>query len=177
MESAPDTSQETLPETDKSARFNNIFFWHAPKDPDKPSLPYVAGFSVQISRHAPPPAFPTVEELEELGLHERPRLSQKYLEKVAHSEAVVTNPPEAGISLPSLQAETAQLVITSPIATGSARGPQIVACRVTPQEGDSFTAVAKIYDPFCYDFEGLGSSPRDTIYEADEHYMVETWAY
>ncbi|KAH8745576.1 hypothetical protein F5883DRAFT_438762 [Diaporthe sp. PMI_573] len=177
MEPAPHTPRDTLPETRSSARLNKITFWHAPEDPDKPNLPYIPGFSIQLSRHAPPPAFSTVEELQDLGHQERPRLSEKYLKTVAHSEAVVANPPEEGTPLPS-QAETAQLVITSPIAIGSARGPQIVACRVTPQEGVSFTAVAKLYDPLYYNFEhSIGNYPRDTVFEADEHYMVETWAY
>lgn len=179
MEPAPNTPRDTLPETRSPDRLRKIAFWHAPEDPDKPNLPYLPGFTIQVSRHAPPPAFSTVEELQDLGYQERPRLPEKYLETVAHSEAVVTNPPEEGIPLPS-QAETAQLVITSPIAIGSARGPQIVACRVTPQQGDRgpFTAVAKIYDPLYYNFEhSIGNYPRDTVSEADEHYMVETWAY
>lgn len=176
MEPAPHTPRDTLPETRSSARLNGITFWHASKDPDKLNLPYLPGFSIQVSQQAPPPAFSTVEELQDLGHQERPRLSEKYLKTVAHTEAVVANPPEEGIPLPS-QAETAQLVITSPIAIGSAQGPQIVACQVTPQEGDRcpFTAVAKIYDPLYYNFEhSIGNYPRDTVFEADEHYMVET---
>lgn len=179
METAPDTPRDTLPSTDKSSFLNNIAFnfWHAPPDPDRPNLPYLPGFSIQITRHAPPPTFPTAEELQELGHQERPRLSEEYLRTVTHSEAVAANPPEEGL-LSSPQAKTAQLVITSPIAIGAARGPQVVACRVTPQEGDPFTAVAKIYDPLYYNFENsIGYYPRDTVFEADENYAVETWAY
>ncbi|KAG8157429.1 hypothetical protein KVR01_012813 [Diaporthe batatas] len=179
MEPVPDTSGDTLPKADRwSARLSHITFWQAPEDPDKPNLPYRPGFSIQVSRHAPPPAFSTAEELEHLGLEERPRLSQEYLEKVSHSQAVVANPPEQGIPLASPQAETADLVITSPIAVGSARGPQIVACRVVLRDGEPFTAVAKIYDPLYYSFEhSFGHYPRDTVFEADEDFMVETWAY
>jgi hypothetical protein len=180
MEPAPHITQDELPETRSLDRLNAVTFWHAPEDPDKPNLPYLPGFSIKISRHAPPPAFSTVEELKDLGLdleEQRPSLDEKYLKTVAHSEAVVANPPEEGIYFSS-QDGAAQLVITSPIAIGSARGPQIVACRVTPQKERPFTAVAKIYDPLYYNFEhSIGHYPRDTVSEADEHYMVETWAY
>lgn len=158
--------------------------WHAPEDPDKPRLPYIPGFSVGISRHKPPPSFATNEEpadpgyLEpaDSGYQERALLSQAYLRSVTHTEAVVANPPEEGIH--PFPAERAQLVLTSPIAIGSARGAQIVACTVTPQNGDPFTASAKIYDPLYYNFErDIGHAPRDCVSEADDHYIVETWAY
>lgn len=90
---------------------SSLWYPPAPEDPDKPTLPYLPGFSVQIRRHAPPPAFATVQELEGLGHQERPSLSQEYLHTVTHSEAVVANPPVEGIP-GSAQAGTAQLIIT-----------------------------------------------------------------
>lgn len=145
--------------------------WHAPEDPDRPRLPYLPGFSVQISRHAPPSGD------EQSGFQRRPWLKEAYLRTVTHSEAVVANPPVDGVEDSSSQAE---LVITSAIAIGSARGAQIVTCTVTPLNGDSepFEATAKIYDPLYYNFEhSIGYYPRDCVEEADQDYGVETYAY
>lgn len=145
--------------------------WHAPEDPDRPRLPYHPGFSVQISRHAPPSGD------EQSGFQQRPELKEAYLRIVTHSEAVVANPPVDGVEDSSSQAE---LVITSTIAIGSARGAQIVACTVTPFDGESrpFEATAKIYDPLYYNFEhSMGHYPRDCVDEADHDYAVETYAY
>lgn len=145
--------------------------WHALEDPDKPRLPYLPGFSVRISRHAPPSGD------EQSGFQKRPQLEEAYLRTVTHSEAVVANPPVDGVEDPSSQAE---LVITSTIDIGSARGAQIVACTVHPLDGGSepFQAAAKIYDPLYYNFEhSMGYYPRDCVEEADQDYMVETYAY
>lgn len=146
-------------------------FWHAPQDPDRPRLPYLPGFSVRISRHAQPSGD------DQSGFQQRPELKDAYLRTVTHSEAVVVNPPVDGVEDSSSQAE---LVITSTIAIGSARGAQIVACTVTPFDGSSepFEAIAKIYDPLYYNFEhSMGHYPRDCVDEADHDYMVETYAY
>lgn len=161
--------------TPYSSSLGNSRFWYPPKDPDKPMLPYLPGFSVQIHRYAPPPfAFCTDEEIEATALQERPALSEEYLRTVTHSEAVVANPPVDGI--PS--AGTAQLIITSPIVIGAARGAQIVACRVTPQDGHPFTVAAKIYDPLYYKFQSsIGNYPQDCVGDADEDFIVETRAY
>lgn len=145
--------------------------WHAPEDPDRPRLPYLPGFSVRISRHAPPSGD------EQSGFQDRPRLEGEYLRTVTHSEAVVANPPVDGTEDSLSQAE---LVITSTIAIGSARGAQIVTCTVTLSDRDSepFEAAAKIYDPLYYSFEhSIGYYPRDCVGEADQDYMVETYAY
>lgn len=145
--------------------------WHAPEDPDRPRLPYLPGFSVRISRHAPPSGG------EQSGFQQRPWLEESYLRTVTHSEAVIGNPPVDGVEDSSSQAE---LVITSTIAIGSARGAQIVACTVNPLDGDAepFEATAKIYDPLYYNFEhSIGYYPRDCVEEADQDYMVETYAY
>jgi hypothetical protein len=145
--------------------------WRAPEDPNRPRLPYLPGFSVRISRHAPLPGD------EESGFQVRPRLKEEYRRTVTHSEAVVANPPVDGFEDPSRQAE---LVITSTIAIGSARGTQIAVCTVTPLDGDSdpFEATAKIYDPLYHSFEdSMGCFPRDCVDDADQDYMVETYAY
>lgn len=147
--------------------------WHAPEDPDRPRLPYLPGLSVRISRHAPPSG-----DEQSGSQQERPQLEEAYLRTVTHSEAVVANPPVDGVEDPSSQAE---LVITSTIAIGSARGAQIVACTVTPLDGgdsEAFEAAAKIYDPLYYNFEhSIGYYPRDCVGAADQDYMVETYAY
>lgn len=148
----------------------NFDFWEAPEDPERPLLPYLPGFSVHIFRH--------VGELEDLGLEQRPRLPEGSLRTVTHSEAVVANLTMEKIRGPSSESETAQLVITSPIAIGSARGAQVVACTVTLQDGRPFAAAAKIYDPLYYNFEeSRGHYPLDCVHKADRHFLVESWAY
>lgn len=53
-----------------------------------------------------------------------------------------------------------------------------MVCKVTPQNGDLFTTIIKIYDPLYYNFErDIGYLPRDCVSEADEYYIVEAWAY
>lgn len=148
----------------------NFNFWEAPEDPDRPLLPYLPGFSIQIFRH--------IGELEDLGLEQRPRLPEGFLRTVTHSEAVVANLTMEEIRGPSSENETAQLVITSPIAIRSAQGAQIVACTITPQDGRPFAAAAKIYDPLYYKFEeSRGHHPLDCVHKADRDFLVESWAY
>lgn len=49
-----------------------------------------------------------------------------------------------------------------------------MVCKVTPQNGDLFTTIIKIYDPLYYNFErDIGYLPRDCVSEADEYYIVE----
>lgn len=115
-------------------------FWKPPKDPDQPSLPYIAGFTARINKQAVSAA----------SKQSRPDLTGAQLEAMTQSEAIVSSSPaynEANIS----GRETAQLTITAPIAIGAARGSQVVTVTVTPVVGTgfckSFEAVAKIYDP------------------------------
>lgn len=148
----------------------NFNFWKAPEDPDRPLLPYIPGFSVRISRY--------IGELQDHDLEQRSMLREGYLRTVTHSEAVVANLTAEDARGPSSQAEVAQLVVTSPIAIGSARGAQVVACTVTPRDGHPFAAAAKIYDPLYYCFEQTrGHFPIDCVCEADRDFMVESWAY
>lgn len=163
-------------ETRGSSNLRTSFHWHPPEDPDKPMLPYLPGFSIQICRHTPPPAHATAQEFDELGHQDRQVPEGDYLDSVPQSEAVALYPPVEGI-LPA-PAGTAQLTITSPIAIGAARGAQIVGCTVTLEDGHQFTACAKIYDPLYYNFKStIGGCSQDCVQEADDDYIVETWAY
>lgn len=88
---------------------------------------------------------------------------------------------ETSTTTAGLPAETAQLVITAPIAIGAARGAQLVACTVTlchvhgsPETPKPFQAVAKIFDPlYCKSIMGLAACPRDCVFEADQDYKTE----
>lgn len=147
---------------------DRVRFWSPPEDHEKPRLPYIVGFTVQIHRHVPPPA----EEI--------PHLSQEYLLTVTQSEAVVANlPPETPAPT---RPETAQLTITAPIAVGAARGAQIVACTIVSQDANHgrkhFHATAKIYDPLYYSFKrSIGPYPEDIVYLANRDYSTEAAAY
>lgn len=152
-------------------------FWSPPEDPDKPTLPYIPGLTLQIHRHMPPPHF--VHSLRK-NIQPRPLLSDSYLHSVRQSEVVVDNPPLE--TSPPANPETAQLVITAPIVVGASRGAQIVACTVHPQPDNGasqpFHATAKIYDALYYNFQlELAPHPRDVVYEADRDYSTEAEAY
>lgn len=164
---------QTTSEIRNSSKFNP-FFWHRPADPDKPHLPYLPGFSTQVHRHSPPPAYATAQELDELGYQERLPITGDDLYNVTQSEAVALNPPVEGVA--AVQTGTAQLTITSPIAIGAVRGAQIVACAITLEDGHRFKACAKIHDPLYYNFED-GRCPQDCVREADDDYIGEAWAY
>lgn len=121
----------------------DVVFWSPPEDPDKPSLPYLPGFNATIHSH-------------KIAGTEQPRayLKDEYLRTVTQSEAVARSPSRFACSTPvGLFVAEAALVITSCLATGETRGPQIVACTITPcqkdgeEAQDSFQAVAKTYDP------------------------------
>ena len=169
-------STRQTPQGTRDSSNINPFFWRPPVDPDKPALPYLPGFSIQICRHAPLPAYATDQELNELGHQDRQPIHGDDLYNVTQSEAVALNPPDQGV--PPTQTGTVQLTITSSIAIGAVRGAQIVACTITPEDGHQFKACAKIYDPLYYNFQStIGRCPQDCVREADEDYIVETWAY
>lgn len=177
--------------------------WSPPEDPDKPSLPYITGFSAKIQRHY-------IDAATEF----KPVLTEEYLKTITQSELVVLKPPTAALAPTELQtrmvagtlihmsqdkekatastttgrpAETAQLIITKSIAIGAARGAQVVSCTVTPCHADgspgprqSFQAVAKIFDPLYYKFDSGGGGdpgPRNCVYDADGDYRTEAAAY
>lgn len=144
-------------------------YWSPLDDPDKPSLPYLPGFSAKIYRHC--------AERET----SRPFLSTDYLEKVTQSEAVVANPSnETPIFTDN---ETAQLTINAPIAVGEARGAQVASCTITlPGENGettrTFQAVAKFYNPLYYNsMSSISNHPEDCAYNADQDYKAEAAAY
>ncbi|KAK7700647.1 hypothetical protein SLS64_010791 [Diaporthe eres] len=149
-------------------------FWSPPEDPDKPRLPYIPGFTVQIRRHVPPPPFGGPD----YGMGTREVLSESYLREITQSELVIDH-PGLDTPLPALS-ETAQLTVMTPITIGEVRGAQVVACEISPQnEGDQpFQAVAKIYDPMYYSFEwNFSHQTRDTVWQADSDYSREAAAY
>lgn len=149
-------------------------FWTPPDDPDKPPFPYITGFTTQIHRHVPPPAFGA----QDYGPEPRPQLSPDYMRSVPQSKLVVDNTP---METPPCQADTAQLTITNPISVGGANGAQVVTCSITPGQetaGQPFRAVAKIYDALYYAFsESIAHEPRDVVTEADRDYSREAAAY
>lgn len=149
-------------------------FWSPPEDPDKPRLPYIPGFTVQIRRHVPPPPFGGPD----YGMGTREELSESYLRGITQSELVIDH-PSLDTPLPALS-ETAQLTVMIPITIGEVRGAQVFACEISPRnEGDQpFQAVAKIYDPMYYSFEwNFSHQPRDTVCQADSDYSREAAAY
>lgn len=163
--SSHDTSQPPRPFV--------IRVWTPPYDPDKSPLPYIIGFTTQIRRHVPPPPFGEPDYDPEPG----PQLQMEYMQSVPQSELVVNNPPLE--TAPPL-AETAGLIIHTPISVGSADGAQAVACSITPNDetGQPFQAVAKIYDPLYYGFKrDYGPAPRNVVMEADKDYSREAAAY
>lgn len=122
-------------------RAMDVVFWSPPEDPDKPNLPYLPGFNATIYPH------------QVTGREEpRPYLKDEYLRTVTQSEAVAEHPSRFAPSI-AVGTSMAKLVITSCITSGATKGPQIVACMITPcqKNGEepqkSFQAVAKIYDP------------------------------
>lgn len=146
-------------------------------DPDKPSLPYIPGLSLQIHRHRPPPSF---YESYRKKVQPRPEMPRDYLRETSHSQAVIENPPLE--TKPPANPETARLVITAPISIGAVRGAQIVACTIHSQadgniaQPSSFQAAAKIYDPLYYSFQ-TSSEKQDVVYDADQDYSNEAAAY
>lgn len=149
--------------------------WSPPEDPDKPSLPYIPGFALNINRHVPPPSF--LQTLRK-NLEPRPFASETHLRNIPQSRAVVEYPPIE--TDPPARPETARLVVAAPICIGAARGAQIVRCIIYPQSdsGKSYEAIAKIYDPLYYNFKAhLCHQPQDVMYDADMDYSNEAAAY
>ncbi|KAJ0108853.1 hypothetical protein J7T55_011347 [Diaporthe amygdali] len=164
----------SCPDSSQPPRMFVPRLWTPPDDPDKPLFPYITGFTTQIHRHVAPPPFGAPD----YGPGPRPQLSLQYMTSVPQSELVVDNPP---LKTAPSQAETTQLIINTPISVGSADGAQVVTCSITPDAetaGQSFQAVAKIYDPLYYRFsEWIAHEPRDVVIEADKDYSREAAAY
>lgn len=157
--------------------------WAPLQDPDRPSLPYIPGFTVQIVPHKAPLPFGNEKEY---GPWPRRVPSAAELETMTQSALVVSHPPleansttSTAISTPeSYQGQTAQLTITSYIRVGCGHGAQIVRCTVAQPGKPLFQAVAKIFDALYYRFtHDLARRPRDTTAQADMDYTREVAAY
>lgn len=157
--------------------------WAPLQDPDRPSLPYIPGFTVQIQPHEAPAPFGHEKYYDHWP---RRGPSDEELETMTQSAIVVSYPPleanattSATTSAPPLrQEETAQLTINSSIRIGCGDDAQIVRCTVTPPGRPFFEAVAKIYDALYYRFvDSAAAGPRDVTAQADMDYTREVAAY
>lgn len=156
-----------------STRPFHIKRWSAREDPDRPRLPYMPGFTVQIESHAAPPPFGNENDY---GAWPRRDLSDVDLDTVTQSALVVSHPPlETEMTT---QRETAQLNVTSYIRIGSGSGAQVVVCTVEQPGKPLFQAVAKIFDAMYYRFaDDPAPYPRDVTARADMDYAAEAAAY
>lgn len=148
--------------------------WTPPDDPDRPPFPYIPSFTTKIHRHVPPPPLGP----NDYDAEPRPQLSIQYMKSIRQSELVVDNPP---LETAPSQAETAQLTINTHLSVGGVKGAQVVTCTIIHEggpAGQSFQAVAKIYDPMYYSFKRwIGHKPFDVVTEADRDYSHEAAAY
>lgn len=160
-----------------------IRLWAPLHDPDRPSLPYIPGFTVQIEPHEAPPPF---GDEQDYGHWPRRFPSPIELETMTQSALVLSYPPlgtdlttPTATSTPeSCQDQTAQLTITSYIRVGCGHGAQIVRCTVMQPGKPSFQAVAKVFDALYYRFTyELARRPRDVMAQADMDYTREVAAY
>lgn len=150
--------------------------WSPPPDPDRPVVPYMPGFKVQIQTHAAPPPFGD-ERL--YGPWPRRHISDTELETTTQSALVVSHPPLETTAPPDTRIETAQLAITSYIRIGCAARAQLVLCTLTRDDGEPpIEVVAKVFDALYYRFSyELAPRPRDVVAEADKDYAAEAAAY
>ena len=133
--------------------------WSPPDDPEKPRLPYIAGFTVPICRHLAPPPFGNA-----YGLGTRTYIPTDSSHDMTQSDLVITNPPLQTEPPSQTGPETARMTITAPISIGSAHGAQVVTCTVVSDRSKPFQAVAKIYDALYYRFaQSVGNVPRDVV--------------
>lgn len=157
----------------------------SPEDPDKPSLPYVLGFTTQIEPHEAPPPFGD-DKL--YGPRPRGEVSDVDLKTLTQSALVVSHPPietspaaSPDGSAPEVnRREAAQLTITSAMRIGYDGGAQVVACKVAQSGRQPFHAVAKIFDALYYRFpksRAPTAPPPDVAARADIDYAAEAAAY
>ncbi|KAL2193597.1 hypothetical protein P885DRAFT_71992 [Corynascus similis CBS 632.67] len=163
--------------------WSDFHFWSPPEDLERPPLPYRFVFTITITEQVPPRPFglPSVYPFIEPPYD----TSDEHLKTLTQTELVVNCPPlEADKdihSVASKKSAEATLKVERPIAVEDGRGPQLVACTVTPQNGQGkpFQAVAKIFDPLYYSFENENAPHRPvaTTFVADSHYSIEAAAY
>ncbi|KAK4232730.1 hypothetical protein C8A03DRAFT_39665 [Achaetomium macrosporum] len=145
--------------------WSDFHLWSSPEDPERPVLPYASAFTVTITEHIPlqpfglPSVYPPIEPPYDT--------SDEHLRTLTQTELV--KPTKATIK------------VDRPFAVKDGRGPQLIVCTVTPQDGHGkpFQAVAKIFDPLYYSFENQNAPPRPvaTTLKADSDYSIEAAAY
>lgn len=97
------------------------------------------------------------------------------------TQLVLADPPMETAPLQGPR-ETAELIITEPLATGHERGSQVAFVRISPTNDSGkppFEATAKIFDPMCYPFETQEFPSHPDLYlshNADREYSREVSA-
>lgn len=142
-------------------------------DQDMPKFPYTKDFKAIIKSHNPPPPFGNI-----YGPGNRLHVPDSWLKGVSRSQHVLEYPP-LNTADPQHPIE-AELAFIKGIAIGKRRGAQLVLCSVAPHgAGETYQAVAKIYDALYYPFDGgmFDDEPLDAVWSADEDYSREAAAY
>lgn len=150
--------------------------WTPPSDPETLNYPFFPGFKTTIRTHNPPAPFGRPA----YGPGTRPGFPDDWLRSVTQREHILAYPPFE--TPPAAKPEVADLTITKVFAIGGARGAQVVVCSIAKKAAsgkeDTFTAVAKIFDPLYYPFsDDLVGHPVDVASQADGEYSREAAAY
>lgn len=136
-------------------------------------------FRVMIEAHTPPPPFGHREYKSNNDI--RPiKFNEDQRKTMTKTKLVLSDPPMETVR-PQGPRETAELIITQPIATGHDRGSQVAFVRITPPKAAGqppYAATAKIFDPMYYPFERDESPghPENVSYNADREYSREASA-
>ncbi|KAI1264028.1 hypothetical protein F5Y18DRAFT_392313 [Xylariaceae sp. FL1019] len=138
-----------------------------------PPCPYEGpDFKIEITRHRPPPPFGSTYKINEY----RPRLEDEELLELPRSLHVLKYPvvETDQVDDPS----KAELTMDEPIQVGSDIQAQVIVCTVTPQCGEPYRAVAKIFDPlYRRSVDEESRLPFDITRRADKNYALEAAAY
>ncbi|OAA65279.1 Protein kinase-like domain protein [Niveomyces insectorum RCEF 264] len=151
------------------------YTWKPPKDLRKPKFPYVAGQSLAIRRHTPPPPFGLPYYKNDLYRPMANRLDKK---DATQTDWCLQYPPrETHESGPSqhLRSSVHALQITAKIACKEGRGAQVVRCILDGKPDNVY--VAKIYDALYYPSYEHPGRPSDITYQADGDYSREAAVY
>ncbi len=155
--------------------------WRPPADPDKLPCPYKENFTAIITSHIPPAPFGG----RDYGPGTRAAVTDQALRSLKQTELVMARPPlEPAAATAATTPRTCTLKVDHALAVIDGRGPQLAYCSITPtapapQPGQTFHAVAKIYDPLYYSFASNASDsvPCDVTWLADQDYSREAAAY
>ena len=144
--------------------------WKPLPDPDKPGLPYRAGFRLSIRRHVPIPPFghfftPKPPARDKAHTKMRPNMTL--------SKWCLMYPPSA--SPPHPDPTVSGLQIIDEIVCKDGRGAQLVRCRLDADP--ERILVAKIFDAFYYHPVHTQSWAADATRMADSDYSREAGAY